>query len=1293
MRSLIAFATQWGSKYGGINSFNTDFLTAFGDTYHDEVQVICIVSSATVDEIAQAKENHVTLVQLPYKPDDKIFTGEQAEAAIVELKKQAIQLDPEHTIWLGHDRISGEAAIKAARLAGGRSALIHHMSYDAYEAFAEDSHSAYNKTQNQRTLFEQADLRLAVGSLLRDALMDLLGIPKEQIHMIIPGLADITPRPETPNTFTAFLSGRLGDDAAKIKQGYLGIAAFSQAIADAQKNKSPVKLVKSRPKLLLRGVDFESCQNYKDPEKALQQFAANFAEEQINLQTLPFTQNREQLYNDLKSASVALMPSWHEGFGLVAWEAIAAGVPLIVSIDSGVYQFLDDYFHGDPNSYVVPIKVGGSGGIHSFSKNDLANVAEAITYIAQDPVNAKKRAADLRAMLLKKYTWEACVTGAADYFDWQVKKNTAITDTPPNNALPSPLEMPRKYWQQGCGYSESRLLHADEALVPFDAARQPAIDQLNTWLDDDNFPVAIRLMTGAGGLGKTRLAIEICEQRLQRGWHCGFLSKENSAKDMTTAWQQLLAFKQPILLVMDYAETRQAVLLAFIKALLKTPNSQPVRLLLLARNGGEWWDNLPSKDADCEVLLSSYATSGAYALPELYLDTNSRHIAYTLALKAYANATGKTASHIQPDLSGEHFAKPLYLQMAALLALYGEHPATAEGLTNALLNHERRYWAKALADTPIYQPENYAQHLLALATLSGGFATPKQAKTFFGNGLTTSEFTALFNALVPLYPASRQGLQTVQPDLLGEALVAKALAETNGEELLNETLGNHADSVIQHHALTVIARLSDHRPLLETRLTEALTRHFCHCHKAIVEVAIETRSQLSTLAQTAFTNLPPAEKSQAAGLLTPLLQNESVELARLACAIDLFTMEKSKKKLAKKPKDTKLQAEHADSLYNLSISLDRLGDNKQAIRFAEKALIIYKCLAKDNPVRFESNYARSLNSYGNCLSNVGRDEEAIGYAKDALDIQQRLAAKKPDHFEQDYAMYLNNYAISLLDMGRDEEAIHYAKDALDIRERWAKYKPDQFESYHAKSLNTYASTLGNVGRDEEAVGYSKDALDIQQRLVEKNPDRFTPVCAITLNNYASKLSNVGKDEASIYYAEQALVIYQRLAQKIPAYYEVFYYDVCCNVLFISWLANKPSISPEKQDAITKLPSIMTVYQKARCLFRYHFVQACLAITATQQAEQFKQVLEHWQALSKADQHAMQDYFLSSCAWLHYHEPTALTDIDWLDNWQQFQQQRQNRLPQWMQTLAQRLNFHFPEPSTLVSTDVISNQAA
>lgn len=402
MHSIIAFATQWGSKYGGINTFNTDFLSAFGVAYHAHTQVICIVTAAEEKEIEEAKNSHVTLVKLPYAPQEKIFTAEQATAAIAELQKLSIDFNPEHTIWLGHDRISGEAAIHSAKLTGGRSALIHHMSYDAYEAFAENSQTAYTKKQNQKALFNQADLVLAVGPLLRDALADLLDNAKP-IHMIIPGLAEITPKP-TPKFFNAFLSGRLSDDAAKIKQGHLGVAAFAKAISNAKDNNSPESLKRS-PKIVLRGIDFESKQHYgKDQpqtnlELELQQFAEQYANARINLQALPYTQDREELYDNLKSASVALMPSWHEGFGLVAWEAMAAGVPVIISEDSGVYEFLKEFHPGAEKGFVNAIKVNGSSELPFFNDDDLTEVVAAITEIANNPDRARSCAASLRSKL------------------------------------------------------------------------------------------------------------------------------------------------------------------------------------------------------------------------------------------------------------------------------------------------------------------------------------------------------------------------------------------------------------------------------------------------------------------------------------------------------------------------------------------------------------------------------------------------------------------------------------------------------------------------------------------------------------------------------------------------------------------------------------------------------------------------------------------------------------------------------------------------------------------------------
>ena len=43
-----------------------------------------------------------------------------------------------------------------------------------------------------------------------------------------------------------------------------------------------------------------------------------------------------------------------------------------------------------------------------------------------------------------------------------------------------------------------------------------------------------------------------------------------------------------------------------------------------------------------------------------------------MALHAFAKALDVPAPDIIPDLLGEHFGRPLYIQMAALLALYGE---------------------------------------------------------------------------------------------------------------------------------------------------------------------------------------------------------------------------------------------------------------------------------------------------------------------------------------------------------------------------------------------------------------------------------------------------------------------------------------------------------------------------------------------------------------------------------------------------------------------------------------------
>lgn len=108
MYTLIAFATQWRRKYGGINSFNADFLAAFGVAYQN-AQIVCIVTEATPAVIEEASRSHVTLLPLPYVPVAKSFDSAIGESGVDLIAKSQIKFDPDKTVWLGYDLITGRS--------------------------------------------------------------------------------------------------------------------------------------------------------------------------------------------------------------------------------------------------------------------------------------------------------------------------------------------------------------------------------------------------------------------------------------------------------------------------------------------------------------------------------------------------------------------------------------------------------------------------------------------------------------------------------------------------------------------------------------------------------------------------------------------------------------------------------------------------------------------------------------------------------------------------------------------------------------------------------------------------------------------------------------------------------------------------------------------------------------------------------------------------------------------------------------------------------------------------------
>ncbi|HET7247129.1 MAG TPA: hypothetical protein VFJ07_20075, partial [Streptosporangiaceae bacterium] len=91
----------------------------------------------------------------------------------------------------------------------------------------------------------------------------------------------------------------------------------------------------------------------------------------------------------------------------------------------------------------------------------------------------------------------------------------------------------------------------------------------------------VRLVTGPGGVGKTRLSVELCAQLDPARWRCVRVGDGEETLALVTARR---GWPGPVLLVVDYAETRIGLggLLRAVAA-----DAGPVRVLLLARSAGE----------------------------------------------------------------------------------------------------------------------------------------------------------------------------------------------------------------------------------------------------------------------------------------------------------------------------------------------------------------------------------------------------------------------------------------------------------------------------------------------------------------------------------------------------------------------------------------------------------------------------------------------------------------------------------------------------------------------------------
>ncbi|WP_157436979.1 ATP-binding protein [Actinoplanes subtropicus] len=714
------------------------------------------------------------------------------------------------------------------------------------------------------------------------------------------------------------------------------------------------------------------------------------------------------------------------------------------------------------------------------------------------------------------------------------------------------------------GEQPSRLLNAGNRVVRF-IGREQELAELTGWRES-GAAMAVRLVHGGAGQGKTRLAHRFAELAHAAGWITvrARHSRDAVVQPVAVAAGNALVEVKPLLVLVDYAERWP---LSDLLALLldrRLHAGRALRVLLLARPLGAWWDALTYRLSEALGVRADSTELAAFDTARI----GPREV-FEVARACFATALGiAEPGHPAPELEGSFLTVHMAALAQVLAVRHGETPPTDPAQLSAyLLSRERSHWQsmydndRRVESTP--QVLGRAVYVAALTrSLDYASAVPVLKAVTVADGAEDASRVLGDHAMC--YPPHDPGtvLEPLYPDRLAEDFIAlQTPGHAIGEFRPDPWAGGALAALLAHDArsagtalplLIESARRWPHLaanqllPVLRER-PELAVRAGAAALSAIASAPTMPLDVLVAI-ESAFPAEPPADLHAGVAAITERLATELAghtddpgRAAALALKLGWRLLDSGRVKdgIALLTEAAAIarrlaagdQAAHVAQLELALRSLGRAHARAKDWAPAAEALGEAVGLWADNGGRCtppSEDVASCLADLSLALWHQGRGASSLSTRHRAIAQLRRLVAVDGRH-RTTLIRVLVQQADQLRRGDRNEDALDALDEALELLKAVAGSAGSGLELDFAATLLGRAKTLQSLDRLEEAEFAASGAVTVFRRLAEVNV-RYDHDLAQARQVQADVLAGRSRWREALDAQAETVAIHRRLAR-------------------------------------------------------------------------------------------------------------------------------------------------------------------